>query len=159
MGLRRQCLALEKLGFHGIGPQYFPLIIGLVVFVLGICAGDTVAVKVRTRTLRPSSSRRFSVMVDLPFGFPKSFNAELLSGLPRNTSHGRMPLSAPLDNRGFLLIGHLVFVRVSRSETDRSRCDCRPNPVVGESAFGAATDAAASFSARPGGADPSSCGG
>jgi hypothetical protein len=57
----------------------FPLITGLTVFplssgllVLVFCASDTVVVKVRTRTLRPNSSRRFAVMVDLPFGSPKA---------------------------------------------------------------------------------------
>jgi hypothetical protein len=73
----------------------FPLITGLTVFPLSsgllvFCASDAVAVKVRTRALRPTIMR-FAVMVDLPFGGPKSFNAELLSGLPasrENASFG-----------------------------------------------------------------------
>jgi hypothetical protein len=65
----------------------FPLITGLTVFPLSsglqvFCASDTVVVKARTRTLRPTSSMRFAVMVDLPFSRPKSFNAEFHSGLP-----------------------------------------------------------------------------
>jgi hypothetical protein len=52
------------------GVTIFPLITGLTVFLLSsgllvFCASDTVAVKVRTRTLRPTSSRR-CVTVDLP---------------------------------------------------------------------------------------------
>jgi hypothetical protein len=39
---------------------------------------------------------RFAVMVDLPFGGPKSFNAELLSGLPGTTLHALPPLPATL---------------------------------------------------------------
>ena len=59
----------------------FPLITGLTVFPLSsgllvFCASDTVVVKVRTRTLRPTSSRRFAVIIVLPFGRPKSSNAE-----------------------------------------------------------------------------------
>jgi hypothetical protein len=46
-----------------------PLSTGLVVFPLNIeapvfCAGDTVAVATRTRTLSPTSSRRFAVMLN-----------------------------------------------------------------------------------------------
>ena len=69
----------------------FPLIIGLVVFplVIGLlvfCASDKVVVKLRTKALRPTNSRRFAVMVDLSFGRPRTFNAELLSRLPRTTA-------------------------------------------------------------------------
>jgi hypothetical protein len=82
----------------------FPLIIGLVVFplcsgLLVFCPSDTVVVRVRTRTLRPTSSRRFAVMVDLPFGYPKSFNAELLSGLLETTPYDSPPLPAALGCR------------------------------------------------------------
>jgi hypothetical protein len=49
----------------------FPLITGLTVFPLSIglllfCASAAAALTVRTRMLRPISSRRFVVMVDLP---------------------------------------------------------------------------------------------
>jgi hypothetical protein len=61
----------------------FPLITGFTVFPLSsgllvFCASDTVVVKVRTRTLRPTSSRRFAVMVDLPFGrrFPPPWSID-----------------------------------------------------------------------------------
>jgi hypothetical protein len=48
----------------------FPLITGLTVFPLSsgllvFCASDTAVVKVRTRKLRPTSSRRCAVTVDL----------------------------------------------------------------------------------------------
>jgi hypothetical protein len=73
-------------------------------------------VKVRTRTLRPSSSRRFAVMVDLPFGRPKSFNAELLSGLPGPTAVSRRcgSAEAPAGDmaRGVYLIGSKLAQRV-----------------------------------------------
>jgi hypothetical protein len=59
----------------------FPPNIGLVVFVLGICASAIVRFAIRPMTLRPISAMRFSAMVDLPFGCPKSVNAEPLSGL------------------------------------------------------------------------------
>jgi hypothetical protein len=62
-------------GVYGGWATVFPLRIGLVVFPLCIgllvfCASDTAVVKVRTKTLRPTRSRRFAVMVDLPFGHP-----------------------------------------------------------------------------------------
>jgi hypothetical protein len=85
-----------EIGASRPGATVFPLSTGLTVFPLSsgllvFCASDRVVVKVRTRTLRPTSSRRFAVMVDLPFGRPKSFNAELRSGLPGTTPHGRVP--------------------------------------------------------------------
>jgi hypothetical protein len=54
----------------------FPLITGLVVFPLSngllvFCASDKVVVKVRTRALRPTSSRRFAVMADLLLDSPQ----------------------------------------------------------------------------------------
>jgi hypothetical protein len=68
---------VDRLGTLGAGETgaswpaatVFPLITGFTVFPLSsgllvFCASDTVAVKVRTRTLRPTSSRRFAVMVD-----------------------------------------------------------------------------------------------
>jgi hypothetical protein len=100
---------VDRLGTLGAGETgasrpaatVFPLRIGLTVFplrsgLLVFCASDTVVVKVRTRTLRPTSSRRFAVMVDLPFGRPKSFNAELISGL-RRMADRRFP--PPWSNR------------------------------------------------------------
>jgi hypothetical protein len=81
----------------------FPLITGLTVFPLSsgllvFCASDTVAVKVRTRALRPTIMR-FAVMVDLPFDRPKSFNAELLSGLlPGTTPHDSPSLPCSLEH-------------------------------------------------------------
>jgi hypothetical protein len=92
----------------------FPLIIGLVVFplcsgLLVFCPSDTVVVKVKTRTLRPISSRRFAVMVDLTFGCPESFNAELLSGLPETTQYDSppLPLALALTLAVFLSSKHL----------------------------------------------------
>jgi hypothetical protein len=63
------------------------------------CASDTVAVKVKTRTLRPISSRRLAVMVELPFGCPNSFNTELASGLPGTTRYDSPPLPAASTSR------------------------------------------------------------
>jgi hypothetical protein len=73
------------------GATVFPLSTGLTVFPLSsgllvFCAGDTVVVKVRTRTLRPTSSRRFTVMVDLPFGCPKASTLNAVQGCLDNTA-------------------------------------------------------------------------
>ena len=53
------------------GLTVFPLSAGLLVFPLS-CASATVAVAVRTRTLRPISPMRFAAMVDLQIGRPES---------------------------------------------------------------------------------------
>jgi hypothetical protein len=91
-------------GASGPWTTVFPLITRLTVFplrsgLLVFCASDTVVLKVTTRTLRPTSSRRFAVMIVLPFGRPKSFNAELLSGLPGTTPHDCSPLPAAVVRR------------------------------------------------------------
>ena len=73
------------------GATVFPLSAGLTVFPLSsgllvFCAGDTVVVKVRTRTLRPTSSRRFTVRVDLPFSCPKASTLNAVQGCLDNTA-------------------------------------------------------------------------
>jgi hypothetical protein len=99
-GFRAPVFSAGETGFSRPLATVFPLSIGFVVFpvVIGLlvfCASDTAVVKVRTRTLRPTSSRRFSVMVDLPLNRPESFNAELLSRLPGNAPHNRPPQRMP----------------------------------------------------------------
>ena len=69
----------------------FPLITGFTVFPLSrgllvFCASDTVVVKVRTKTLRPTRSRRFAVMVDLPLRRPKASTLNAVQGCLDNTA-------------------------------------------------------------------------
>ncbi len=65
-------VARFRLGVTGetrVSPDWvtvFPLRIGLVVFVVGICASAIVMVAVRHRTLRPISAMRFTAICDLP---------------------------------------------------------------------------------------------
>jgi hypothetical protein len=48
----------------------FPLSIGLVVFVLGICASAVVMAAVKPRMLRPISAMRLTAISDLPVVAP-----------------------------------------------------------------------------------------
>jgi hypothetical protein len=114
-----------------------PLSTGLVVFPLSnellvFCAGETVAVATTTKTLSPTSSRRFAVMVELRL-VAQSSNVERLFGLPGNYGSPLCPCARPKQGAenvtkppepfSSALFASLAFNKVSNSAENVCRCD------------------------------------